>query len=168
MGAEGTLERDGDGFTVRFERTVAVPPGEAFAALVEPDLVERWLAPCELERVVGGRVHLTFPEGSGASRGVVTEYDEPRALEYTWNEGDGDDDASTSLLRFDVDEAPGGATLRLTHSQVRADEAAAMGAGWQSHLEALDASLSGAAWTRARIDERYEQLRADYDALVEA
>ena len=64
--------------------------------------------------------------------------DEGRVLELTWVEEDGD-----SLLRFEIVPRDAGCLLVLDHSRLPADSRPGYGAGWQSHLEALDALLAG-------------------------
>jgi hypothetical protein len=43
-----------------------------------------------------------------------------------------------------------------------------LGAGWQAHLEALDDVLTGTPSPAASRDARYEELRPEYDTLLEA
>jgi uncharacterized protein YndB with AHSA1/START domain len=162
MGATGTLEPDGDTVTVRFDRPVRATPDEVFAALVDPPTVQRWLAACELEQVLGGKVRLVWPDGQGEMRGVVTAITPGRELEYSWNEGESDDDGS--LLRLEIEQAEGGSTLRLIHSGTTPSDALGFGAGWQAHLEALDVVLSGADPAPGWGDARYEELRPLYEA----
>jgi hypothetical protein len=61
-----------------------------------------------------------------------------------------------------------GSTLRLIHSDTTREDAPGFGAGWQSHLEALDDVLAGTPSPAASRDARYQQLRPEYDKLLEA
>jgi uncharacterized protein YndB with AHSA1/START domain len=120
-----------------------------------------WLAEAEVEGAVGGEVHLVWP-GMGEMRGVVQIRDEPSVVEYTWDESEG-----SSLVRFEIapvnDDA---STLRLIHSGTSIEGAPGFGAGWQSHLEALDVVLAGGESTPDQRNERYEELQPSYVEAV--
>jgi uncharacterized protein YndB with AHSA1/START domain len=148
--------------TVRFDREVAATPGRVWEALTDPALLEAWLANAEFDPAVGGKVHLVWPDGEGEMRGIVTQFDPCSALEYSWNES-GD---SSSVLRFEIEPAPSGSTLRLLHQGTTAEDAVGFGAGWQSHLEALDSVLVGKDSSRSDRDARYEALRPLYEAIL--
>jgi uncharacterized protein YndB with AHSA1/START domain len=152
-----------DNVTLQFDRIVAAAPMEVWAALTEPAELAKWLADAELDASVGGAVHLVWP-GSGEMRGTVQECNLPSLLEYTWDESDG-----SSLVRWEIaSSGDGQSTLRLVHSGASRDGAAGFGAGWQSHLEALDVVISGGGSNQAQRDARYEELHPKYlDAVAE-
>jgi uncharacterized protein YndB with AHSA1/START domain len=151
-----------DNVTLQFDLVVAAAPMELWAALTEPEELAKWLADAEFEARVGGSVHLVWP-GSGEMRGTVQEYNVPSLLEYTWDESDG-----ASLVRWEVaSSGDGRSTLRLVHSGTSKDGAAGFGAGWQSHLEALDVVMGGGSSSKAERDERYEALHPDYLKAIE-
>jgi uncharacterized protein YndB with AHSA1/START domain len=160
---EAKLEVVGASVTLRFERAVAAPSAAVWSALTEPSIIRQWLAEAEVEAVLGGAVHLVWP-GQGEMRGVVQVCDEPSVFEYTWDESDG-----SSLVRFEVAATSDDAsTLRLIHSGTTKEGAAGFGAGWQSHLEALDVVLAGGVSTPDQRDERYEVLHPGYlEAVAE-
>lgn len=154
---QGQIEAVGESVTLRFERRVDAVPTATWSALVSPSVLKEWLALAELEPNVGGDVHLVWP-GQGETRGVVQVYDEPSVIEYTWDECDG-----SSIVRFEIAPASGDAsTLRLIHSEITREGAAGFGAGWQSHLEALDVVLAGGTSTTEDRNERYEALHPSY------
>ena len=161
MGATGELVPTGPTVTVRFERTVSATPEEVWAALTDPTLIERWLAQAEFEPTEGGKVHLVWPD-QGEMHGSVTKFDPHRELEYSWNESTG-----SSLLRFELEAADDGSTLRLEHYGTTPEDAPGFGAGWQSHLEALDVVLSGDKSAAEDRDARYQELKPHYDGLLE-
>jgi len=162
MPATGKLVPTGPTVTVQFERTVPAQPEQVWAALTEPTLLEGWLTQAEFEPAEGGKVHLVWPDGQGEMHGSVTKYVPHRELEYSWNESSG-----TSLLRFEVEPATEGSTLRLEHFGTSPEDAPGFGAGWQSHLEALDVVLSGATPPAEDRDARYHELRAEYESQLE-
>jgi uncharacterized protein YndB with AHSA1/START domain len=161
MGATGKLVPTGPSVTVRFERKVSAPPEDVWAALTEPKLIEAWLAQAEFEANEGGKVHLVWPD-QGEMHGSVTKYHPHTELEYSWNESTG-----TSLLRFELEPTGEGSTLLLEHYGTSPEDAPGFGAGWQSHLEALDVVLAGKESAAADRDARYKELRPDYDGLLE-
>jgi uncharacterized protein YndB with AHSA1/START domain len=159
MDATGKLEPMGPSVTVRFTRTVAAPPQAVWEALTEPKLLEAWLAHAEFDAAEGGAVHLVWP-GQGEMHGSVLTCVPTSELEYSWNE------ASASMLRFELAPDGAGSTLQLIHAGASPDDAVGLGAGWQSHLEALDTVLAGGASTPADRDARYEQLKPAYEAML--
>jgi len=162
MGATGELVPTGPTVTVRFERTVSAPPEEVWAALTDPTLIEGWLTQAEFEPAEGGKVHLVWPDDQGEMHGSVTKFVPHRELEYSWNESSG-----TSLLHFEVEPAVSGSTLRLEHFGTSPADAPGFGAGWQSHLEALDVVLAGDKSASADRDARYQELRGAYEGLLD-
>ena len=130
----GTVRRDGDRRAVRFERTFPASPEEVWAALTKPERLRRWLADGVFQEHVGGRLELSFDDGT--IEGTVREVDRPRLLEYEWVEGE-----KRSIVRFQLEPADHGTLLVLDHHRLPADAAAGFGAGWHSHLDALDAAL---------------------------
>jgi hypothetical protein len=78
-------------------------------------------------------------------------------------------DGEGVTLRFDRsvtamdDEA---SSLRLIHSGASREGGAGFGAGWQSHLEALDVVLAGGTSTPDERNERYEALHPSYVVAV--
>ena len=160
MDATGTLEPTGPTITVRLERAVSAPPETVWAALTEPKQLVGWLAEAELDPAEGGSVHLVWPD-QAEMHGSVTRWAPHSELEYSWNESSG-----SSLLRFELEPAGAGSTLRLAHFGTSPEEAAGLGAGWQSHLEALDEVLAGGESKPADRDARYHALRPAYEALL--
>jgi uncharacterized protein YndB with AHSA1/START domain len=161
MDATGKLVPTGPTITVRFDRTVSATPEQVWAALTDPSLIEEWLAPAEFDATEGGKVHLVWPDGQGEMHGSVTKFDPHRELEYSWNESTG-----TSLLHFELEPSGAGSTLRLEHFGTSPEDAPGFGAGWQSHLEALDVVLAGDTSASADRDARYNELRAEYEGLL--
>jgi uncharacterized protein YndB with AHSA1/START domain len=161
MGATGQLKATGSTVTVQFDRSIDAPPEHVWAAITEPRLLGEWLADAELEGIVGGKVQLVWP-GQGEMRGVVTVFEPNEVLEYSWNE------EHSSLLRLEVGVTESGSTLRLIHSDATREDATGLGAGWQAHLEALDDVLAGTPSPAASRDARYEELRPEYDRLLDA
>ena len=162
MGATGKLVPTGPTVTVRFERRVAAPPEDVWAALTEPKQIEAWLAEAEFEATEGGKVHLVWPD-QGEMHGSVTKYRPARASSST----PGTSRRARRCSASSSSPPARGSTLLLEHYGTSPEDAPGFGAGWQSHLEALDAVLAGNASAAADRDARYQELRPAYDTLLE-
>ena len=154
---DANLQLDGERVTLRFDRVVPASPAATWSALVDPSMLKEWLAEAEFDASVGGAVRLVWP-GQGEMRGTVQVCEEPSLIEYTWDESDG-----SSLVRFEI--SPRGddeSSMRFIHSGTTKEGASGFGAGWQSHIEALDVVLAGGKSTQDQRNERYEELHPSY------
>jgi uncharacterized protein YndB with AHSA1/START domain len=99
--------------SLRLTRRYAASPEEVWAALIDPDSVERWLG-----RPVPGAARIVEPL---------------RRLELDWRP----DGEPPSLVRFDLEPVADGTKLVLDHS--RLDEVACMryGSAWQEAIDRL-------------------------------
>jgi uncharacterized protein YndB with AHSA1/START domain len=152
-----TAQADGkilDAHTVRFERLLPGPIERVWAYLTESDKRGQWLAPGETEPRVGGKVEFHFRhadltphveatpekykhmEGGASFAGMVTRYEPPRLLAYTWGEGPGDE------VTFEL--TPRGKQVLLVVTDRRRDtkETAGAASGWHTHLGILDDRLN--------------------------
>jgi uncharacterized protein YndB with AHSA1/START domain len=157
----GTITQTGDTRTLTFERLLAFPPEEVWAALTEPERIADWLARAVVRPGEDGEITLDFGGDGGTEGGRITVWDPPRVLAYEWNfVGE-----RPSHVRWELTAAGDGAATRLTleHTLLEAAAAPGYGAGWHAHLDQLEGHLTGATpgW-----DERYAELRPRYDALV--
>src|SRR5262249_13275997 len=142
--------------TLRFERRLAHPPARVWDALTDRAELGVWLAAeAELEPRLGGVVRLRWSE-SASMHGTGGEWEPPRTLAFTWDEGDGE-----SLVRVDLEPDGDGARLVLTHERI--DATSGFGAGWHAHLDMLDGLLDGrdVDW-----QERWDALRPRYEAAM--
>jgi uncharacterized protein YndB with AHSA1/START domain len=150
--ATGTVTADG----VRFERLYDATPDELWHAITDAEQIERWLAPTTRWSLTPGE-EWGVRFGDGEAGGRVVSVDEGRVLELTWIE-----EERESVLRFEVVPRGAGCLLVLEHSRLDSASRPGLGAGWQSHLEALDRLLHGGDefdWW-----ERYRELRPAYEA----
>lgn len=69
--------------TVTVDQFIARPPERVWAALTQPDLLERWWAPSDIRPEVGHRFHLQMPTW-GPQPAEVLEVREPELLVYTF------------------------------------------------------------------------------------
>ncbi len=145
-----------DGAGVHIEVTIAAPPDRVWHAITDPGALEAWLAPVDLVPTpapFGGYV-IRFVEGDHTA-GEISACAPPGRLTLTWQIGD-----DTTQLGIELRSAPtpasettdhgdgdgtgtGATTLTLDHTGLPAVMGRGYGAGWQAHLERLDAHLRG-------------------------
>lgn len=145
--------------TIRFERLLPGPIERVWAYLTESDKRGKWLASGEMDKKVGGRVKLIFNhdnlspnpdpipekykdlEGESYMEGIITAYEPPHLLSYTWGEKSGVD----SEVTFELSEESKKVRLILTHRKIGEDPEQAKGiaAGWHTHLGILADRLTG-------------------------
>lgn len=163
--------------TVRFERLLPGPIERVWSYLTDSEKRGTWLAAGEIEPRIGGRVEHIFNNsqltdkvdappakyaqyaGEHRMHGVVTAYDPPRLLAYTWGEPEMDDTEVTYELTPQGDKV----RLVLTHRRltVRGHMVGAAG-GWHAHLGILADRLNDRDphrfWpTFARLEAEYEE-----------
>lgn len=135
--------------TIVEEITIHAPAERVFEALTNPAQRTAWWG-------AEGRFQATQmqsdlrPGGAWIMRGTGTggrpftirghyhEIDRPRLLVFTWLP-DWQENASESLVRFDLDEKNGVTTVRLTHSGLVTENARASDRGWPQILGWLQA-----------------------------
>jgi len=126
---------------LRFERVLSHDPERVWRALTDPEEQAAWHpTPARFEPKVGGRAE--FVEGSGVPEfddGVVTDYEPPRLLGYTW----GKEGPQADHLRWELRPHDAGCLLVLVHTFEDRLKAARDGAGWHVCLDALAADLDG-------------------------
>src|SRR5919201_4182849 len=135
--AADAILQDAEGrFALRFERVLRHPTERVWSALTDPDEQFGWHpTPAEFEPAAGGAVaYLEGGDVPDMADGVLTHYEPPRLLAYTW----GDDH-----LRWELRPHDDGCMLVLTHTFDDRLKAARDADGWQMCLEALDALLAG-------------------------
>jgi uncharacterized protein YndB with AHSA1/START domain len=64
---------------------IGAPPERVFRLLTEPDeLVRWWPDAAELDPRLGGRLRFEFRGGEAVVTGVITRYEPPTALAFSW------------------------------------------------------------------------------------
>ena len=158
MDDRGTIQLDGELSTARFERILAHPPQDVWEALTSTEALERWLMTSSIEPRVGGVA--AFDVGEGFVNGVVTMWEPPRTLGYSWPfPADGQAHVSWSLEPMDDGRAT---RLVLEHTGLPRDWASGYGSGWHAYLDRLASQLAGAE--PADWAERVAELRPLYEA----
>lgn len=162
--------------TVRLERVLPGPAQRLWEHLTDEHKRGLWLAPGPIETRVGGAVLLRFNHADlsheampaamrecvdqcAESCGVVTRWEPPRVLAYTWGEAWGD----TSEVTFELHEQGDTVRLVVTHERLAdRDTMVNVAGGWDAHLGVLHDRLSNRTprgfWTAhaesVRVHER--------------
>lgn len=148
----GTVTVDGDRASVVFVRILEASVARVWQALTDPEDLSAWLESASIGRRVGDEVHIGFDDGPVT--GVVTAWEPPTLLEYTWIiEGERE-----SVVRFALSDVGGATRLVLEHVRLPESMAPGYGAGWHSYLDRLDDRLAGRGvrdWTE-RFDELFD------------
>jgi uncharacterized protein YndB with AHSA1/START domain len=130
------------------EITIKAPAAQVFEALVDPVQRMKWwgqkgrfeTANAESDLRPGGRWLMS---GMGMGRpfnveGVYRIIERPRVLAFTWLPS-WDEEATETLVRFDLHEQNGVTTVRLTHSGFATEGSRARHQGWPQILGWLKA-----------------------------
>lgn len=130
--------------SVRFERLLAGPIERVWEHLTETKLLPGWFGDGVIEHHSGGEVRLM----DGHIRGVVTQWNPPRRLAYTWNVFNPGEDVShypESYLTFELEPRGKNVLLTLTHVPIldRFEKQNAM--GWHTFLDMLAAAVRGSS-----------------------
>lgn len=134
------------------EITINAPAARVFAALVDPERRVKWWGQAgrfettnmESDLRPGGHWLMS---GTGMGRpfkveGVYRIVEPPRVLAFTWRPS-WDEEATETLVRFDLDERDGVTTVRLTHSGFASEGSRTRHQGWPQILGWLKAYAEG-------------------------
>jgi uncharacterized protein YndB with AHSA1/START domain len=162
--AEVSVVPDGDAWTLIFIRDLRHPPKVVWAALTDPDEIDRW-APFAASRDLGRTGDATLTTVDGDDRddlpAVIRRAEAPVLLEYTW----GDD-----LLRWELEAYGEGTRLILRHT-VGDRAVAQFAAGWHICIATMERLLDGADVRAIRgheaIGHGWTELREAYAEKLE-
>lgn len=139
----GTIERTAEGGRVRFERSLAFPIEEVWAAITEPDRLGDWWPPMAAEITVdlreGGKIVFDWPDiDFPTMEFTITRLKAPSLLEHS-HTGPG------SWMRWELEPTDEGTLLRATYSIPDLDMAIERGdlVGLHYSLDRLVPALSG-------------------------
>jgi uncharacterized protein YndB with AHSA1/START domain len=131
--------RDGDFVTARMARTIEHPPAVVWRALTEPALLAQWLAPGRIELKLGGAARLDFADSGTVIDSQVSAFETGRVLEYSWS-APGE---PLRPVRWEIRQEGEATALALTQKTPTAEDPGRACAGWEAHLEMLQATLEG-------------------------
>jgi uncharacterized protein YndB with AHSA1/START domain len=133
---------------VTFTRTLPGPITRVWSFIAETKHLPAWFGgDSSIEPHAGGAVRLM----GGHIRGVVTQWQPPKKLVYTWNvfaPGDAADAVSAypeSYPTFELAETGTDVTLTFTHFPVLERFVPQNAMGWHTMLDILEAGLRGEA-----------------------
>jgi uncharacterized protein YndB with AHSA1/START domain len=135
----GALHRLPDGVEGVLQRRFAHPREAVWPMLVEPEKFAQWLAPGTLEPRPGGAVRIAFHDSGAVIDSVLTAFEPPRLLAYSWSSGA----EPARPLRWELADADGATRLTLRVRVPAGEDAAKACAGFEGHLEMLAAALEG-------------------------
>lgn len=163
-----------DATTVRFERLVDGPIERVWDYLCKREFLSTWLADGELGP--GGAEFTLKLEGrkvpmhTGAKIvGVVTRFDPPRTLSYTWNHiapGASAPTTPESVVTFELEPRGNKVLIVLTHGRIAPEFLARLSTGWHAFLDIM--ALRRQEMEPAPLQEMFGQLLPKYEALVAA
>ncbi len=137
---------DGAQFThahmVRFERHLPGPPEQAWSLLADTGRLPGWYGEGSIEPRVGGAVSLM----GGHIRGVVTQWQPPGRLAYTWNvynPGDATSPYPESYVILTLAASVEGTLLTLEHLPVLESFVKLNAMGWHTFVDMVDAAVRG-------------------------
>ncbi len=146
----------GDGFIdARLQRVSDHAPAELWAMLTDPALLPPWLAPGRIELRTGGAARLDFADSGTVIDSAVSAFEPGRLIEYSWSSPG----EPLRPVRWEIEPEGEGSRLRLTVKVPESEDAGRACAGWEAHLEMLEAALEGVP-----IKFPFESFRAAREA----
>ncbi|MEO6115552.1 MAG: SRPBCC family protein [Pseudolysinimonas sp.] len=131
------ITSDGPRRVVTLEREFRTDPADLWQAITDPERAGRWLASLTID---GDDVTLGFDGGSTRS-GKILECDAPHRLRLVLDP----DTAEQSFLVATLEPTTAGTKLAMQQDGLPPIRTALFTAGWQRHLERLDAATGGSA-----------------------
>lgn len=134
------FDRLGERIIVAFSLLLDNPTQEVWAALTDAAQLPQWLAPGDIELVVGGAARLDFADSGVVIDSQVTAVEPQRRLTYSWS-GPGE---PLRPVRWSLEPIGPLTRLDLRLAVPASEDVARAAAGWAAHLEMLTAFLAGA------------------------
>jgi uncharacterized protein YndB with AHSA1/START domain len=161
--------------TLRLERALPGPIERVWAYLTESEKRGKWLAAGQMELRVGGRVELHWrpetlsaektppdkykqPECGDTMHGIITRYDPPHVLSYTWGEK-----PEISEVTFELSPRGEDVLFVITHRRLGdRKRIVSVASGWHTHVGILVDHLYSREpqpfWsTITRLEDEYDQ-----------
>jgi len=156
----GTLLVKNGRAEARMTRRFAYAPRQVWALLTDSTRLPEWLAPGTIEARIGGSAKLNFVDSGIVIDSKISACEPQRLLEYSWSRpGD-----PLRPVRWELSEDGVGTTLTLILSLPAAEDAARSCAGWEAHLEMLEAALEGVPIKFPF--ERFKASRETYNQIL--
>jgi len=133
------LARVGGYVEARMTRRLEHPPRAVWRMLTDPAMLPQWLAPGRIELRLGGAARLDFTDSGTVIDSRVTAFEDGRLLEYSWSHGE----EPARPVRWQLEPDAAGTLLSLSQKTPEAEDPGRACAGWEAHLEMLEAALEG-------------------------
>jgi uncharacterized protein YndB with AHSA1/START domain len=127
---------------VRFERVLPGPIEKVWAVLTDTQWLPGWYGAGTIEPQVGGKIELM----GGHIKGVVTQWNPPQRLAYTWNVYNPGDTVSPypeSYLTLTLASSGNDVALTLEHLPVLERFVKLNAMGWHTYLDMVAAAAHG-------------------------
>jgi uncharacterized protein YndB with AHSA1/START domain len=134
------LARDGERVNARLTRRLDHPAQLVWRMLTATAQLPSWLGPGVIELRVGGRTRLDFAGSGTVIDSLVTALEPGRLVEYSWSQPG----EPSRPVRWRVEPEGAGTRLVLEVGTPAGEDAARACAGWEAHLQMLEAALAGA------------------------
>jgi uncharacterized protein YndB with AHSA1/START domain len=136
----GEVVRDDEGVRLRFVRRYAEPIADVWAALTEPERVDRWFGTWTGDPSSGTVDLVAQEDQSGGPKPVqILECAAPTRLHVVLPSPDG-----PWRLSADLQETAEGTELVFVHHMAEPYDATGIGPGWHYYLDRLGAVVTGA------------------------
>lgn len=148
---------------VVFTRTFRAPVEDVWAAVTEPDRLERWIGTWEGDPASGQVLFTMTAEGEGAQP-VVNKIDEcrpPYLLQVSFTEED-----QPWVLRLELRESDGVTTLDFAQRISDPELGASYGPGWEYYLDRLVTAQAGGDAEAVRWDDYFPSMSDHYRSLL--
>jgi len=156
----GTIElRDGKHVLVQ-TREFRAPIEDVWAAITESDRLARWIGSWEGDPESGSvQFVMLFEEGHEGETMTIRVCEPPFRLHVTSEVGD-----EVWLLDVDLSHADGVTTLTLSQPGVTAEQAVAVGPGWEYYLDRLVDAETGADPAQRDFERDYYPAMSEHYA----
>jgi uncharacterized protein YndB with AHSA1/START domain len=160
----GRIDHDGEVRTLRLTRTFTASIDDVWAAVTEPERLERWIGTWTGDPA-DGRVgfRMTAEEGEPVEEEMeIRECDPPQRLALLSHVG-----VQRWQLELDLVEHDGVTTLSFAQVGIGLDEADSVGPGWEYYLDRLVAAETGGDVDAIDFErDYYPAMRGFYRSLL--
>jgi uncharacterized protein YndB with AHSA1/START domain len=137
----GGITREGEHLVLTITREFSAPIGDVWAAVTEPERLERWIGTYTGDPESGRVAFLMTAEGATEPEEMeIRECVPPRVLKLTAHAGD-----AQWHLELSLDERDGVTTLTFAHRDIDPAAMESVGPGWEYYLDRLVAAETDGA-----------------------
>jgi uncharacterized protein YndB with AHSA1/START domain len=156
----GRIEKRDGQLVLVLTRQLRAPIEDVWAAVTEPERLARWIGTWEGDPASGAVAFRMLFEGDAPAEAMAIRVCEPpHRLHVTSQVGE-----EAWLLDLDLTHADGVTTVTLTQPGVTAEQAPAVGPGWDYYLDRLVDAETGADPARRDFERDYYPATAEHYA----